>query len=596
MNSEAAYIAVTDINNGNSTHQKQLKLRFSPYLAAFMGYFIASCIVFHSIISVGIYNSQPKMGSGDYGLAVSNIAWLPFAILHGKNIFFSNYQFALRGINMMSTPAYFTQALIMSPVTIIFGPVFSTNLAIILGPVVTGFSAFVVYFKITASKLGSFLAGLVLGFSILVINDSIYGHFHVTWIFGPPVIFYAYYKLIRVQNPSILKYGIWLGIVFVLQFYASVELLFTSLFFYTLFGIFLLLIRRSMLWPKLWEIVKVTTIGAVFSLLFCGYGIYFFVAGKDHVFYNNGIYSNPVFKLSIADLFIPLDKLNLNLNLFSNNFAKIAMPIVPMLIILVTRKYLWKKPLVRYSLLFSIVIYLCMIGSNLRIVPMQNLIPNPIYYLFMHIPIISATLFVRYCYFFMFFINFGFILGMERLYQIKIRNRSAFKPKILIKSTVAVLLILNLFWMDSHFFDNQQPIPSSTLLSSDRYIPKNAIIWVYPRATISNGNPLIYLAQSGFHYRITSGYGFESIHGIPSFFLRLSPIDKYIYYQLSSKGIFIPSNSLIMLLRQYVRDKNIKCVTVTDTIKNKKIVSALTLVFNKPKLVGSDAIWYTINS
>lgn len=571
---------------------KQIK----THLMVILLYLFASVVLFNSILIHGLGVSQPLTGGGDFGLSVLNMAWLPFAILHGKNIFYSNYQFALHGINMMGTPAYFTQALVMLPITLLFGPVVSTNIAIILGPVVTAFSSYIVYYKITKSRYGSILSGLVLGFSILVVNDSVYGHFHVTWIFGPPIIFYIYYLVVTKVEISVIKYGTWLGIICSLQFYGSTELITTTLFFYGIFGLFIAVLERRLVRDRLRRIVVVSCVGGLISILLCGYAIYFFLFGKDHVFFNNGRYSNPIFKLGVTDLFLPLDRLNLGLKLMSNNFSKVSIPIVVLATIVLLGRYLWRQKIARYCLMFCIFIYFCMIGPDLRIFPMQNLLPNPIYYLLMHTPVISNTLFVRYIYFFTFFCNFGFIIALKRLDQslkhVVARPRRLFSIKYLI----AGLLALNLFWMDSHYFANQQAIAPGGNLATGKYIPYGAIVSVYPKATIYNGDPLIYLAQSNFKYRITSGYGFESIRGIPSFFLLLSPIDNYLTLQLSGQSLVEPSTQQISNIKSYVAKNNIRCVIVANRFNNYRIFDALTLIFGKARIVDQNAVWCKLGS
>lgn len=100
----------------------------------------------------------------------------------------------------MTTPAYFLQSILVSPVTLIFGPVAGLNVAIILGPVVSALSAAIVYHKITHSDL-SLISGFVFGFSRLLLQESTRGHLHVTWLFGIPLVFYLLVDLFRVDWP-----------------------------------------------------------------------------------------------------------------------------------------------------------------------------------------------------------------------------------------------------------------------------------------------------------------------------------------------------------------------------------------------------------
>jgi hypothetical protein len=575
--------------------KKFLKSNFAYICVSAILYLLCSLLIFSDILRIGISNSILKKSGGDLGLSTFNVAWLPFALSHGLNIFYSNYEYALHGINLMGTPAYFLQSFVLMPITIEFGPTVSINVGIILGPAITAFSAMVVYFKITQLRIESFLAGLILGYSALVLNDSTFGHLHMTWLFGPPIIFYIYYKILKQSDVSILKTGLILGLVFTLQFYASVEILTDTLFFGFILGLIFLLLNRSFIRQKIVPLVLVTAIGGFTSLLFCGYAIYYFFYGKDHVFYNNGLNANPVFKLSLADVLLPIGKHDLSVNLFSNKFAVIVIPAVVIILVILKLPTLLKNHQARISLLFSLIIYFCMIGPYLRIISRQDLVPNPVYDLLSKLPIISATLFARFSYYFLFVFNFAFIIAFASVKSSFIEKRHLLKVLSSFKTWIVVLLVLNMLWIDSNVFNNQKNLTGDKVLSTQNYIPHNAVVWIYPRISIYNGLPLIYLAQSNFGYKVTSGYGFVSVNNTPTFYLETSPIDSYIFLETFNKQLVKPSTKTVNMIKQYVIESKISCLVVYDVISYQKVVAALSYIFNKPHLVENNALWCHID-
>jgi hypothetical protein len=61
------------------------------------------------------------------------LAWVPYAIRHATNPFFTTQLNAPTGVNLMWNTSTLLPGLVASPVTILFGPVLSYNLLTALG-------------------------------------------------------------------------------------------------------------------------------------------------------------------------------------------------------------------------------------------------------------------------------------------------------------------------------------------------------------------------------------------------------------------------------------------------------------------------------
>ena len=80
---------------------------------------------------------------GDTTEQVWWLEWLPWAISHGHNPFLTNTIWArFGGVNAMSNTSWMVPAAILAPVTELFGPVASFNVANLLAPVASGWAAF----------------------------------------------------------------------------------------------------------------------------------------------------------------------------------------------------------------------------------------------------------------------------------------------------------------------------------------------------------------------------------------------------------------------------------------------------------------------
>src|SRR5947209_8337862 len=90
-------------------------------------------------------------GATDPEIFMWTLGWWPHAILHGENPLFTHAIFAPYGYNMGWATAIAGPALLMSPVTLAFGPVVSFNVTALLAPGVAAWTAFLLCRHVTGS-------------------------------------------------------------------------------------------------------------------------------------------------------------------------------------------------------------------------------------------------------------------------------------------------------------------------------------------------------------------------------------------------------------------------------------------------------------
>ena len=80
---------------------------------------------------------------GDTSQQVWWLEWFPWALSHGHNPFLTNAMWArLGGVNALTNTSWMAPAALLWPVTALYGPVASFNVANLLAPVVSGWAAF----------------------------------------------------------------------------------------------------------------------------------------------------------------------------------------------------------------------------------------------------------------------------------------------------------------------------------------------------------------------------------------------------------------------------------------------------------------------
>jgi len=163
---------------------------------------------------------------GDPALEVWWLEWLPWAIVHGHSPFFTNALFAgSGGVNALANGSAMFPALVLSPITVLFGPIAAFNVAGTLAPVVSGWCMFLFARKITRFVPGQVLAGLLWGFSPFMFDNLGYGHIHLALGFFPPLAALVLYDLLVQHRRRPWVNGAWFGVLVILQVFTGAELL-----------------------------------------------------------------------------------------------------------------------------------------------------------------------------------------------------------------------------------------------------------------------------------------------------------------------------------------------------------------------------------
>ncbi len=161
-------------------------------------------------------------GSEDPQKYVWWFAWWPHAILNWTNPFYSHALFAPRGINLAWTTSVPGLAVAFSPLTLLFGPSLSYNVAALLLPAISAWAAFLLLRYVTRSTWAALVGGYLYGFSSYAVAHQLGGHLCFTASFPAPLIALV---LLRHLRDELSSRGLaWrLGVLLALQAYISTE-------------------------------------------------------------------------------------------------------------------------------------------------------------------------------------------------------------------------------------------------------------------------------------------------------------------------------------------------------------------------------------
>jgi hypothetical protein len=150
------------------------------------------------------------------------LVWWPHAIAHRLDPFFTKSVWSPQGINLAWTTLVPLPALIVSPITIAFGPVAAFNILCFIASPLAGWNAFLLCRQVSKSWWPSLIGGYLFGFSAYMAGHQVYGQANLLLVLFVPVA-----ALIAVRgifsDTELRKLISALTVVLVAQFLVSIE-------------------------------------------------------------------------------------------------------------------------------------------------------------------------------------------------------------------------------------------------------------------------------------------------------------------------------------------------------------------------------------
>ncbi len=391
-------------------------------------------IAVYIALSVAVYlpvapwssGTLPYCNCGDTAMTASFLAWTPFAILHGHNPFFTNYQYFPAGANLASNTTMPVLGLLLTPITLTAGPIASLNVALRLAFASSAVSAFFVARRYVRRLPLAFVAGLLYGFSPYMVSE---GEVHLNLIFVPllPVLLLLADELLVRQSWQPRRVGILLGLVAAGQYYLSSEVLADAVIV-GLIGTVLLAIRHRRRVRErvryVWRAILVA-IGVFVPLV--AYPVYMVLAGPEHL-------SGPVRKpdllstlhSDLLSLVVPTTRDLLSFGplgvvgsgYVNGNAAENGAYLgIPLLVVLGWLCWSGRsRPgsgYVRWLLALAGVAYLLSLGAYLDVGGHFTHVPLPAW-IFPRLPLLNGVVAVRFAVYAFLFVAMALAIGLDR--------------------------------------------------------------------------------------------------------------------------------------------------------------------------------------
>jgi hypothetical protein len=195
----------------------------------FIFYLILSYLLFAFSIGFNLTKSYIGPYAHDQISSIWALYWWPYAISHHINPLFSTFIWHPYGTDLSIAPVSVPGAgLIALPITLIFGPVASYNILIIIGSALSAFFTFLITKYLTNSFKAGVISGLIFGFSTYQFAQVI--HLNLVLTFLIPLIGYLF-LLFWEKKINGVAFILLLGACLLLQYLISIEVFVTLTLF-----------------------------------------------------------------------------------------------------------------------------------------------------------------------------------------------------------------------------------------------------------------------------------------------------------------------------------------------------------------------------
>jgi hypothetical protein len=198
--------------------------RWQSLLLAGAGYLALSVVMWWNVWA-GHPTSATTCGCGDPALFLSFIEWPAHAITHGLNPFYSSIVNHPAGVNMLANTSVLAIGVALAPVTWLWGPVATLNVASTLAPVLSALAMYLLLRRWVSWSPAAFVGGLLYGFSPFMVIALSWAHLMMALTVVPPLLVIGLDQLLVRQTRPPLLVGVGLGLLVTLQFFIGSEIL-----------------------------------------------------------------------------------------------------------------------------------------------------------------------------------------------------------------------------------------------------------------------------------------------------------------------------------------------------------------------------------
>lgn len=238
----------------------------------------------------------------DPPLFIWHLRWLPFALGEGHTPFLSDYLNYPDGFNVLWNTSVLFPALVLAPVTLLFGAVLSYNLLVTLSLALSGWCAYLALRRYVHREEAAAVGGLLYGFSPFMFAQA-GGHPHMTFAVYPPLVLLLLDEILVRRRRSPILLGALLGAATGIQLLTGEEIVAIT-FLVACIGVALLaLLNRAGVRARLSDAVRAGAAALLVAAAIDAYPLSVQLGGAQRV--TGSLHPHNVFVLDLLSLVVP---------------------------------------------------------------------------------------------------------------------------------------------------------------------------------------------------------------------------------------------------------------------------------------------------
>jgi len=518
--------------------------RVPGWVIAGLVYFAFAVFMWWHVWTSGHPDSTMLCNCGDPSSFVWFIEWPAYALRHGQNLFIEHADQVPVGLNLLDNTSVLAIGIVLAPVTWLFGPVTSLNVALTAAPLLSGISAYGCLRRaLGVSVPSAIVAGLLFAGSPFMLRNETLAHLQVTFLPLVPLIFLCCYELIVAQRGKWWRWGLLLGLLVAVQFFIDSEIL--TMVTLTVIGSLLIsvivvaIFRREELVRRLPFAAKGLALGGLIGAALLAYPVYFAMKGPAHI---TGSDWSRVTTDHLNLIFFPLAQNHRAISLMPDagylGRAGLASGYLGVgILVVIAAAILVRRPLTRLCLLILAIAGWASLG-NYDTVP-GGLAPMPggisplsavpsLWHIVKNVPVLDQASPQNFSAIMVFTVVVATALLLDWIWEHRSGDLLRWLPGEASKSAMAVTLaagvslVLLLSWLTAWPMPLKvesvaTPPPVQRILAS---LPPHAVVLFYPFPSSELDQALIWQANDGLRFSvaggrgITAGSGGAAVHGL----------------------------------------------------------------------------------
>jgi hypothetical protein len=326
---------------------------------ALAAYSVLAVVVFSSTWAdpAGRWIGSPK----DPQLFIWYLGWIPHQLSQGLNPLFTDYLSYPPGVNLMWNTSMLFPAVVLWPVSALFGPVVAYNVLITAGVALSAWCGFLAARRFIDRDLPCFLVGLLYGFSPGMLAQAL-GHPHVVVALFPPIALLLGHEILVRRRLKPVVAGALAGVAAALQLLTGEEVLAATLVIAALGVALLALMHRDQVRASLPYVAKAAGASLVVFAILATYPLGFQFLGPQRV--SGSVQGPDIYVSDLLAFFLPANLIHFTGNLTEND-AYIGLPLLALFVAGLVLG--WREPRIRWIGLTALLVAVLSLGPHLHV-------------------------------------------------------------------------------------------------------------------------------------------------------------------------------------------------------------------------------------